>query len=423
MIAFVQAHRAGLWHHQHWLPNIFAGLMVSVVALPLAVAFAIASGAQPEQGLYTAIIASLIVSIFGGSRLQIAGPSGAFIVVLSSVTAEFGITGLQLASMMAGFMLMLFGFLRLGRLIKFIPTSVILGFTCGIATIIWIGECPDFLGLPPGIGSNEPVYQKVWHLLMALPQLHLPTTLLAILCMLLTLFVHHIPKCKRVPGPLIALIVGTWIQSQWQIPGIATIGSVFGQLPAELPKWQLPNTTWQNIIMLIGPALSIALLCAIESLLSAMVADRMAGTAHDANQELIGQGLANILSPMFGGFAASGAISRTATNVRNGATGPLAGITQAVTLAVILFFLAPLAAHIPLATLAAILFVVAWHMFDLKLLFFKLRCAPFGDNSVLIVTFFLTVFFDLIIAVTAGSLLSWAFHRSAPKTTCNQRDF
>ena len=416
MIALLQAQRAGLWQRQHWLPNIFAGLMVSVVALPLAMAFAIASGAKPEQGLYTAIFAGLAVSLLGGSRLQIAGPSGAFIVVLSTVTAEFGMAGLQLASMMAGVFLVLFGILRLGKLIKFIPPSVILGFTCGIAMIIWIGQFKDFFGLPAGIASNAPTHQKIWHLLLTLPQLHLPTTLLAIFCVLLTLLVPRLPKCKRVPGPLIALMVGTLIQSQWHIPGVATIGSVFGQLPAGLPALQWPDITWAKLMLLISPAFSIALLGTIESLLSAMVADRMAGTQHDSNQELIGQGLANMLSPLFGGFAASGTISRTATSIRNGATGPLAGIAQAFTLMAILFFLAPLAAFIPLATLAAILFVVAWHMSDVPHLIFRMRRTPIGDNCVLIVTFLLTVFCDLVVAVTAGALLSLALRRLATKT-------
>lgn len=416
MIAVLQAHRAGLWQRQHWLPNIIAGVMVSVVALPLAMAFAIASGAKPEQGLYTAIFAGLAVSILGGSRLQIAGPSGAFIVVLSTVTAEFGMAGLQLTSMMAGVLLIAFGLLRLGKLIKFIPPSVIFGFTCGIAMIICIGQCKDFFGLPTGIPSNAPTHQKVWHLLMTLPQLHLPTTLLAIFCVLLTLLVPRLPKCRRVPGPLITLMIGTLIQSQWHIPGVATIGSVFGQLPSGLPSIQWPDITWAKVMLLISPAFSIALLCSIESLLSALVADRLAGTQHDSNQELIGQGLANMLSPLFGGFAASGTISRTATSIRNGATSPLAGVSLAFTLVAILFFLAPFAAFIPLATLAAILLVVAWHMSDVPQLMFRMRHSPFADNSVLIVTFLLTVFADLMIAVCVGTVLSLVLRRLATKT-------
>ncbi len=408
MIAFLEAQRAGLWQRQHWLPNILSGLLVGVVALPLAMAFAIASGAKPEQGLYTAIIAGFVVSVFGGSRLQIAGPTGAFIAVLAAITAKFGIDGLQLATLMAGIMLLLFGLLRLGKLIEFIPASVILGFTSGIGIIIWVSQWRDFFGLPAITGEH--FHQKFWHLLHALPQLHFPTTMLAIFSLIVTLFVSRLPKCARLPGPLIALITGTLLQSYFHIPGIATIGSVFGQLPAGLPHWQLPHVTWPRVLMLIGPAFSIALLGAIESLLSAVVADRMAGTRHDANQELIGQGLANVLTPLFGGFAATGAIARTATNVRNGATGPLAGIVHAATLAAILFFLAPLAANIPLATLAAILFVVAWHMSELPQVVRRLRQASKSDNSVLIITFTLTVFSDLIIAVTAGVLLSIALN-------------
>jgi SulP family sulfate permease len=404
MIAAVEAYRAGLYKTAHWLPNILSGLLVGVVALPLAMAFAIASGAKPEQGIYTAIIAGFVVSFFGGTRLQIAGPTGAFIVVLAAITAKFGIEGLQLATLMGGILLILFGVLRLGKLIEFIPHTVIIGFTSGIGVIIWVSQWQDFFGLPKI--SGEHFHQKLWQLLHALPHLHLPTTLLALLSLVMTLFVSRLPKCQRVPGPLIALIIGTLLQSMLQIEGIATIGSVFGALPGALPSLQFPSVTWPRISELIKPALTIAMLGAIESLLSAVVADRMAGTKHNANQELIGQGLANVLTPLFGGFAATGAIARTATNVRNGATGPLSGMIHSLTLLGILLFLAPLAAHIPLATLAAILFVVAWHMSELPQFLRLLREGKKTDVLILLLTFLLTIFSDLIIAVGAGVGLS-----------------
>ncbi|MCO7577369.1 SulP family inorganic anion transporter [Pseudomonas sp. TNT2022 ID1048] len=404
MIAIREAWKAGLLGPRHWARNLVAGVIVGVVALPLAMAFAIASGVKPEQGIYTAIIGGLLVSLFGGSRLQIAGPTGAFIVILAGVTAKYGVDGLQLATMMAGIILFLLGISRLGALIKFIPDPVILGFTAGIGVIIWVSQWKDFFGLPAVQGEH--FHQKLWHLLQALPELHLATTLLALLSLALLLWVPKIPALKRLPAPLVAMVLATALQSLFQFQGVATIGSAFGGIPQGLPTLQLPEISLPRILDLIGPAFAIAMLGAIESLLSAVVADGMAGTRHDSNQELIGQGIANLATPLFGGFAATGAIARTATNIRNGGSSPLAGITHAVVLVLIILFLAPLAANIPLCALAAILFVVAYNMSELHHFKRMVQRAPRADVAILLCTFVLTVFSDLVIAVNIGVILA-----------------
>lgn len=404
MIALQEAYRAGLLRRQNWLPNVISGLVVGVVALPLAMAFAIASGAKPEQGLYTAIVAGLLVSTCGGSRMQIAGPTGAFIVILSGVTAAHGIDGLQIATLMAGIILVGMGAARLGTVIKFIPAPVIVGFTTGIGVIIWVGQWPDFFGLPKPSGAH--FHDKLWHTLQALPHLHPATTALAIASLLLVILTPRFARLKRVPGPLVAMVVVTALQATFHFDGVATIGSTFGGLPQGLPNITLPNVTMTRVVELVGPAFTIAMLGAIESLLSAVVADGMAGTRHDANQELIGQGLANIAAPLFGGFAATGAIARTATNIRNGGNSPLAGIVHALTLVAILLLLAPLASKVPLAALSAILFVVAYNMSEVRHFARMTRRAPRADVAILLMTFFLTVFADLVVAVNIGVILA-----------------
>jgi len=403
-IAILEARRAGLLSRSHWLRNIVAGVVVGVVALPLAMAFAIASGAKPEQGLYTAIVASVVVSLFGGSRVQIAGPTGAFVVILASITARYGIDGLQIATLLAGAILLLLGLARLGAIIKFIPDPVITGFTAGIAVIIWTGQWQDFFGLPAVAGQH--FHEKLWHSLQVFPQLHVVTTALASLALVVVVVTPRLPLLKRVPGPLMGLLVATLIQATMHFPGVATIGSTFGGIPSGLPSLQIPEITAARVIELIGPAFAIAMLGAIESLLSAVVADGMAGTRHDSNQELVGQGVANILAPLFGGFAATGAIARTATNLRNGGTSPLAGVVHAITLVLIILFLAPLAVHVPLAALAAILFVVAWNMSEARHFVRMVRRAPPADVVILLVTFSLTVLVDLVVAVNIGVILA-----------------
>lgn len=407
MIALVEGYRAGLFARSQWWPNILAGLVVGIVALPLSMAFAIASGARPEQGIYTAIVGGGLVTLLGGSRLQISGPTGAFIVILAGITAKYGIAGLQVATLMAGIILLVMGLAKMGGLIKFIPTPVIIGFTTGIGVIIFVGQWAYFLGLPkPG---GEHFHEKVWSLLLSLPQTHWPTLLIAVLSLVIVLFANKIKIFKRIPGPLLAMVFATIFQSVVQLPGVATIGSMFGGVPQGLPSFAWPEMTVSQVLSLVGPAFTIAMLGAIESLLSAVVADRMTGTRHNSNQELVGQGVANIVTPLFGGFAATGAIARTATNIRNGGTGPLAGIVHVLTLVLILLVLAPLASSIPLAALAAILFVVAWNMSELHNFGRLLLRAPTADRVVLVVTFLLTVFVDLVVAVNIGVMLA-IFH-------------
>ena len=404
MIALLEARHAGLLARSHWLPNIIAGLVVGIVALPLAMAFAIASGARPEQGIYTAIIGGGLISLLGGSRVQIAGPTGAFIAILAGITAKYGIAGLQIATLMAGVMLLLMGVARMGGVIKFIPAPVVVGFTAGIGVIIFVGQWREFFGLPKPVGEH--FHEKLWQLLQSLPQAHLPTLGLSVLGLLIVLFAPRIKVLARVPGPLVAMVVVTVLHAIVQWPGVATIGSAFGGIPTGLPEFAVPEMSLTQVITLLGPAFTIAMLGAIEALLSAVVADGMAGTRHDSNQELIGQGIANIVAPLFGGFAATGAIARTATNIRNGATSPLAGVTHSLVLVAVLLFLAPLASDIPLAVLAAILFVVAWNMSEAKHFAHLLRTAPRADRFILVITFLLTVFADLVVAVNVGVILA-----------------
>jgi SulP family sulfate permease len=404
MNIILESYRAGLFQRKHWLPNLIAGVIVGIVALPLAMAFAIASGVKPEQGLYTAIVAGIVVSIFGGSRLQIAGPTGAFIVILSGITSKYGIDGLQIATLLAGIILCLFGIARLGAVIKFIPDPVIVGFTAGIAIVIWVGQSGYFLGLPQVTGSH--FHEKLWHLIQVLPQFDINTTCVGLASLFILIYVNKIPGFKRIPAPLVVLILTTALQSYFHFTGIATIGSLFGDIPQRLPQPHWPELSIDRVLELIGPAFTIAMLGAIESLLSAVVADGMSGTRHHSNRELIGQGLANIVAPLFGGFAATGAIARTATSIRNGGTSPLAGIVHALTLVLIIIFLAPLATNIPLSALAAILFIVAWNMSEVHHVIKMIKRAPISDVTVLFVTFMLTIFADLVVAVNIGVILA-----------------
>ncbi|MDB6086618.1 MAG: sulfate transporter, partial [Gammaproteobacteria bacterium] len=326
-----------------------------------------------------------------------------FIAVLSIITAEHGIAGLQIATLMAGLILAAFGFARLGAVIKYIPNPVIVGFTAGIGVIIFVGQWKDFFGLSPA-PSGLHFHEKLWSLIQALPSVNPATTGLALLALaIVTIGARYL---KRIPAPLVALVAATGIQALFHFQGVATIGSAFGGIPRTLPSFAFPSVTMTQVFSLVGPAFTIALLGAIESLLSAVVADGMAGTRHDSNQELIGQGIANFAAPLFGGFAATGAIARTATNIRNGATGPLAGIVHSGVLILIIVLLAPLASAIPLCCLSAVLFVVSWNMSELPHALRLIRTAPKTDVAVLLLTFFLTVFVDLVVAVNVGVIVA-----------------
>lgn len=403
MIAILESYRAGLLVRANLSRNLIAGVVVGVVALPLAMAFAIASGARPEQGIYTAIVAGLCTSLFGGTRLQISGPTGAFIAVLAIITAQHGIAGLQIATLMAGIILLVMGLSKLGSVIKYIPDPVIVGFTSGIGIIIFVGEWKDFFGLHPA-STGLHFHQRLGALIEALPGLHPATTMLGGIALLILIFGTRV--LRRVPSPLVAMVVVTLLQWQFNFADVATLGSAFGGIPMSLPPLHLPMIDFASIVQLIGPAFTIALLGAIESLLSATVADGMAGTRHDPNQELIGQGIANMVSPLFGGFAATGAIARTATNIRNGANSPVAGIVHCVFLLLVILLLAPLAAHIPLTALAAILFYVAWNMSDVPRFVHVIRTSPRPDVVILVLTFTLTVITDLVVAVNVGVVLA-----------------
>ena len=409
MIALLEAHRAGLLARVHLWRNVIAGLVVGVVAMPLAMAFAIASGAKPEQGLYTAIVAGVATALFGGTRVQISGPTGAFIAVLAGITAQYGIAGLQIATLMAGFILLAMGVGRLGGVIRFIPDPVIVGFTSGIGVIIWVGQWKDFFGLHP-TGPTLHFHEKLLGLLQVLPQLDATTSLLGFGSLVVVMggakLLPKTPGLRRIPSPLVAMLLATGIQALWHFPTVATLGSAFGGIPRSLPGISFPDVTLSQALQLIGPAFAIALLGAIESLLTAVVADGMAGTKHDSNQELIGQGIANLLAPRFGGFAATGAIARTATNIRNGANSPVAGIVHALFLVMVIVLLAPFAAAVPLAALAAILFATAWNMSDVPHFLRVLRRSPISDKLLLAVTFLLTVFVDLVVAVNVGVVIA-----------------
>lgn len=405
MFAIQKAYLDGSLGKGKWINNIIAGLVVGVVALPLAMAFAIASGVTPQAGIYTAIIAGIFVSLFGGSPVQIAGPTGAFIVLLSSIVVNYGFDGLQIATMMAGLMLILMSVAKLGTVIRFIPAPVIMGFTAGIGVTIWVGQWPYFFGFPQ-LPYMAHFHEKLWAMIQSLPNSDLPTLGIAVLSLALLLILPKIPYIKKVPAPIVAMVVATTIQSIYQFPSVLTIGSAFGGIPQGLPEFSIPVLSFDKILTLIGPAFTIAMLGAIESLLSAVVADGMSDTKHESNTELFGQGLANIFAPLFGGIASTGAIARTATNIRQGGNSPLAGVIHALTLCIILLFLAPYAVYIPLASMAAILFVVAYNMSDAPRFIRMLILAPRPDQVILLLTFFLTIFTDLVVAVNVGVVLA-----------------
>jgi len=380
--------------------DLGAGITVGIVALPLAIGFAIASGVRPDQGIWTAIIAGFLISALGGSRVQIGGPTGAFVPILAGIVATFGYGGLAIATVMAGVFLLIMGVAKLGNLIKFIPYPVIAGFTSGIAVIIFIGQLKEFLGLSLKMPHHTP--QQFWAILTQIPEANWHSVVLGLLA--LTILIFWPNSWKAVPPSMVAVIVPTICVVLFKTP-VHTIGSEFGGIAPGFPKFQLPPISFGTIHQLMIPAMTIAILGAIESLLSAMVADGMIEDRHDSNQELIGQGIANIICPFFGGISATGAIARTATNVRSGGRSPVAGIIHALTLMGIVFVAAPLAKFIPLTSLSAVLLVVAYRMGEWGN-FTELAHSTKSDFGVLLITFGLTVFFDLTIAVGVGLMIA-----------------
>ena len=384
-----------------FLKDLTAGVLVGIVALPLAIAFAIASGVQPEQGLYTAVIAGFFISLLSGSRVQIGGPTGAFIVIVYGIVQKYGYEGLATATFMAGGLLLLMGFSRLGSIIKFIPYPVTVGFTSGIALIIAAGQVRDFLGLTMD-GVPSEFLEKLFAYQEHLSSLNFYALGLGVLSIFIILFWPRVTH--RLPGSLIALIVTTALVHAFELP-VETIGSRYGSVPQGLPRPHLPSFSWPLLQELFLPALSIALLAGIESLLSAVVADGMTGRRHRSNMELVAQGVANLLSPIFGGIPATGAIARTATNIKNGGRTPVSGMVHAFVLLLIMLFLGQWAALIPMATLAGILMVVSYNMSEWRL-FVKLFHGPRSDVLVLVITFGLTVLLDLTVAIQVGIVLA-----------------
>ena len=404
------------YNRQQFANDLTAGVIVGIVALPLAIAFAIASGVSPERGLITAIVAGFLISALGGSRVQIGGPTGAFVIIVYGIVQKYGLEGLTAATLLAGLMLLAMGFARLGSVIKFVPSPLVTGFTSGIAVIIFSSQVKDFLGL--GM-SDVPAnfFEKVAAYVRNIGTVSTSALGVAMLSLLIIMLWPRVNK--RIPGAFVALIVTTALV---QLAGIdvETVGSRFGTISAAIPAPVLPRLGIEEWTALVTPAFSIALLGAVESLLSAVVSDGMIGSRHRANMELVAQGVANIASPLFGGIPATGAIARTATNVRNGGRTPIAGIVHAFTLLIITLFFGKWAALIPMATLAAILVVVAYHMSEWRTFREELR-APKSDVAVLLTTFFLTVAVDLTVAIEIGMVLS-AFlfmHRMSEVTAVN----
>jgi SulP family sulfate permease len=400
-----------------WLPKLFlclqrysrqdlvadgvAGVTVGLVALPLAMAFGIASGVTPQSGLYTAVVAGFVISALGGSRVQIGGPTGAFVVIVAGIIAKFGLSGLFMVTLMAGVLLIAMGVTGLGAAVKFIPRPVTIGFTNGIALLIASTQIKDFFGLATPSAPSDFI-ERMEILAEYLPTLDWHTVTVATASLGVILFAPRLTK--KIPGSIMALILGTGVTALFQLP-ISTIGSKFGGIPTGLPTFAIPTFRADLILPLLPSALTVALLAAVESLLSAVVADGMSGDKHNSNVELIAQGVANLACPLVGGIPATGAIARTATNIRSGAKSPVAGLVHALTLLLILLVAAPLARFIPLATLAAVLFVVAYNMGEWREIGAILKLAK-ADRAVWLTTFALTVIADLTVAVEVGMVLA-----------------
>lgn len=388
-----------------FMSDLMAGIIVGIVALPLAIAFGIASGVTPEKGIITAIVAGLVISLFGGSKVQIGGPTGAFIIIIYGIIQKYGFEGLTIATLMAGFFLVLFGLLQLGTIIKYIPYPIVVGFTSGIAVTIFTTQIKDLFGLT--LPSNPSDFIEKWG--VYLQNFNTIDPWCALIGVASVVVIAVTPRfSKKIPGSLIAIILMTIVALLLKnfagVLSIETIGDRFS-ISNELPAAQVPDMNWETIKSLVSPAITIAILGAIESLLSATVADGVIGDHHDSNTELVAQGLANIASPLFGGIPATGAIARTMTNINNGGKTPVAGIIHAVVLLLIFLFLMPLAKYIPMACLAGVLVVVSYGMCGWRS-FLELMKNPKSDVTVLLITFFLTIIFDLTIAIEVGLIIA-----------------
>ncbi|MFD4815561.1 SulP family inorganic anion transporter [Peribacillus butanolivorans] len=383
--------------------DVTAGLVVGIVAIPLGLAFAIASGVEPIYGLYTTIIAGILISILGGSKYQIGGPTGAFVPLLFGIVMQYGYDSLLIAGFLAGLILVVMGLLKLGNLMKFIPRPVIIGFTTGIAIIIFSGQIASFFGMK--VEKHETFMDNMRELVVKADTINVYSVSVSAICFIVILLSPRI--LPRVPGPLLGLLIST-ITAYYLFPNkVATIGSTYGAIPRGFPEFKVPELSLEIIITLLPVAFTIALLGGVESLLSATVADNMGGSKHDSNKELVGQGIANIATPFFGGIPATGAIARTATNIKSGAVSPMSGIIHGIVVLLVLLVLSPYAAHIPLASMAPILMFVAWNMSERKEFAHVLKTKT-ADSVVLLVTFLVTVFTDLIMGVGIGLLIAFA---------------
>ena len=397
--------------------DLISGITVGLVALPLAMAFAIASGLPPQSGIYCAVVTGFVISALGGSKFQIGGPTGAFVVVVSQIIATYGVSGLFMCTMMAGIILIILGATKTGSAVKFIPRPVVLGFTNGIAVLIASTQIRDFFGLQVAENTGEFLH-RMNAIGRHLDTISLPATALAIGALAVIIVINRF--VRSVPGTIVALVAGTTVAWLLALP-VETIGSRFGGVPSGLPRIDVPALDPAIALTLLSPALTVAMLGAIESLMSAVVADRMGGDRHNPNVELVAQGVANLLSPIVGGLPATGAIARTATNIRSGAKTPVSGMIHALTLLVVLLAGAQLAGHIPMALLAAILFVVAWNMGEWHDIPSLLR-QSWTDVSVWVATFALTVFADLTVAVEVGMIIAaLMFIRRVAHTTTVSR--
>ena len=410
------------YDRQQFMTDLLAGIIVGIVALPLAIAFGIASGVTPEKGIITAIVAGLIVSVFGGSKVQIGGPTGAFIIIIYGIIQQYGFEGLTIATLMAGVFLIMFGILHLGTIIKYIPYPIVVGFTSGIALTIFTTQIKDLFGLTMASVPSDFIEKWIAYF-SAFPTIDVWSAGVGVLSVAI---IALWPKLARggwgakLPGSLIAIIVMTvavlLLKNQWGITSVETIGDRFA-ISNQLPGAQVPVLTWDIIKGLVSPAITIAILGAIESLLSATVADGVIGDRHDSNTELIAQGMANLASPLFGGIPATGAIARTMTNINNGGRTPIAGIIHAAVLLLIFLFLMPLAQYIPMACLAGVLVIVSYNMSGWRS-FLSIMKNPKSDVIVLWVTFLLTVIFDLTIAIEVGLICACLlFMRRMAETT------
>ena len=386
---------------EQFIKDIIAGIIVAIIALPLSIALAIASGVNPEQGLYTAIIAGFFISFLGGSRVQIGGPTAAFVVIIYGIIADYGINGLTIATLMAGIIMIFMGLFKMGTLIKYIPKTITVGFTLGIAFGIFAGQLKDFFGLDMGAVPSEFI-DKIGAYAQNIHTISPMTLSIGVLAILIQIFWSRVSQ--KIPGSLVAIIVTTVLVAVFNMP-VATIGDLY-TIKAGLPTFAIPEMSFELVKNLISPAFTIAVLASVESLLSCVVADGMIGGHHRSNAELVGQGVGNIFSAFFGGIPATGAIARTAANVKNGGRTPIAGIVHALTLLLILLFLMPYASMIPMSCLAGILIMVAYNMSGIKGFVHMLKTAPKSDIAVLIITFILTVVFDLVVAIEIGMVLA-----------------